>query len=181
MYRAHLQPNERRDKGQLEWSTKRRNHPWIRYSRWFRRCRPLPREYCLSSSTSWTESYSLQPADTLLSQINKGHGPKGPMVSRLITLGKEAGFRGLFAGLGPRMSEYDVKLRGTLLIIGASHDCRIGFVPVLDVLRHQERLGRSSRNRDPQRGLGGSPDGRGSRGELHCTTKANGGGVEVLL
>ncbi|WRT67136.1 uncharacterized protein IL334_004102 [Kwoniella shivajii] len=43
------------------------------------------------------------PADTLLSQINKGHGPKGPMVSRLVALGKEAGFRGLFAGLGPRM------------------------------------------------------------------------------
>ncbi|EIW69694.1 solute carrier family 25 (mitochondrial phosphate transporter), member 3 [Tremella mesenterica] len=43
------------------------------------------------------------PADTLLSQINKGHGPSGPMVKRLITLGKEAGFRGLFAGLGPRM------------------------------------------------------------------------------
>lgn len=43
------------------------------------------------------------PADTLLSQINKGHGPKGSMVNRLVTLGKEAGFRGLFAGLGPRM------------------------------------------------------------------------------
>ena len=48
----------------------------------------------------------MQPADTLLSQINKGHGPKGPMVSRLITLGKEAGIRGLFAGLGPRMSRF---------------------------------------------------------------------------
>ncbi|KAJ9116164.1 hypothetical protein QFC20_000844 [Naganishia adeliensis] len=43
------------------------------------------------------------PADTLLSQINKGHGPQGPMVQRLVTLGKQAGFRGLFAGLGPRM------------------------------------------------------------------------------
>ncbi|WWC69456.1 uncharacterized protein I206_103396 [Kwoniella pini CBS 10737] len=43
------------------------------------------------------------PADTLLSQINKGHGPKGSMVYRLITLGKEAGVKGLFAGLGPRM------------------------------------------------------------------------------
>ena len=38
------------------------------------------------------------PADTLLSQINKGHGPKGPMVGRLLALGKEAGFKGLFAG-----------------------------------------------------------------------------------
>lgn len=44
-----------------------------------------------------------QPGDTLLSQINKGHGPGGPMISRLATLAKEAGFRGLFAGLGPRM------------------------------------------------------------------------------
>ena len=47
----------------------------------------------------------MQPADTLLSQINKGHGPSGSMVNRLITLVKEAGFRGLFAGLGPRMSK----------------------------------------------------------------------------
>ncbi|KAK7056882.1 mitochondrial phosphate carrier protein [Paramarasmius palmivorus] len=43
------------------------------------------------------------PADTLLSQINKGHGPKGSMVQRLVALGREAGFKGLFAGLGPRM------------------------------------------------------------------------------
>ncbi|OCF35447.1 solute carrier family 25 (mitochondrial phosphate transporter), member 3 [Kwoniella heveanensis CBS 569] len=43
------------------------------------------------------------PADTLLSQINKGHGPKGSMVYRLVALGKEAGVKGLFAGLGPRM------------------------------------------------------------------------------
>jgi solute carrier family 25 phosphate transporter 3 len=43
-----------------------------------------------------------QPADTLLSQINKGHGPQGSMVFRLTTLAKQAGFRGLFVGLGPR-------------------------------------------------------------------------------
>ncbi|KAJ4482041.1 mitochondrial carrier domain-containing protein [Lentinula aciculospora] len=43
------------------------------------------------------------PADTLLSQINKGHGPSGSMVYRLTTLAKEAGVKGLFAGLGPRM------------------------------------------------------------------------------
>ncbi|GFZ46128.1 Mitochondrial import receptor [Saitozyma sp. JCM 24511] len=43
------------------------------------------------------------PADTLLSQINKGHGPKGSMLYRLYALGVEAGPRGLFAGLGPRM------------------------------------------------------------------------------
>ncbi|WOO79712.1 Mitochondrial phosphate carrier protein [Vanrija pseudolonga] len=44
-----------------------------------------------------------QPADTLLSQINKGHGPEGTMLQRLWALAKQAGFRGLFAGLGPRM------------------------------------------------------------------------------
>ncbi|KZW01616.1 putative phosphate transport protein MIR1 [Exidia glandulosa HHB12029] len=43
------------------------------------------------------------PADTLLSQINKGHGPDGPMLSRLAALARQAGFSGLFAGLGPRM------------------------------------------------------------------------------
>ncbi|KAF5385623.1 hypothetical protein D9757_005554 [Collybiopsis confluens] len=43
------------------------------------------------------------PADTLLSQINKGHGPQGSMIYRLTTLAKEAGFKGMFVGLGPRM------------------------------------------------------------------------------
>ncbi|KAF8919001.1 mitochondrial carrier domain-containing protein [Mucidula mucida] len=43
------------------------------------------------------------PADTLLSQINKGHGPTGSMMHRLGVLAREAGFKGLFAGLGPRM------------------------------------------------------------------------------
>ncbi|KAJ6559108.1 mitochondrial carrier domain-containing protein [Mycena vulgaris] len=43
------------------------------------------------------------PADTLLSQINKGHGPSGSMVYRLTTLAREAGIKGLFAGLGPRI------------------------------------------------------------------------------
>jgi len=43
------------------------------------------------------------PADTLLSQINKGHGPTGSMAYRLTALAREAGFKGLFAGLGPRM------------------------------------------------------------------------------
>ncbi|KAJ7095802.1 mitochondrial carrier domain-containing protein [Mycena belliarum] len=43
------------------------------------------------------------PADTLLSQINKGHGPSGSMSYRLITLAREAGFKGLFAGIFPRM------------------------------------------------------------------------------
>ncbi|GAA6004857.1 Mir1p [Rhodotorula paludigena] len=44
-----------------------------------------------------------QPADTLLSQINKGQGGKGSATTKLIRLAKEAGPLGLFAGLGPRI------------------------------------------------------------------------------
>jgi len=62
------------------------------------------------------------PADTLLSQINKGHGPKGSMATRLIALGKEAGFRGLFAGLGPRMVMTAGLVSGQFLIYGAIKD-----------------------------------------------------------
>ncbi|KAK0187907.1 mitochondrial carrier [Armillaria mellea] len=36
-------------------------------------------------------------------QINKGHGPTGSMTHRLTVLAREAGLKGLFAGLGPRM------------------------------------------------------------------------------
>ncbi|GAA6062716.1 hypothetical protein JCM10212_002267 [Sporobolomyces blumeae] len=43
------------------------------------------------------------PADTLLSQINKGKGGKGSAASKLVVLAKQAGVKGLFAGLGPRM------------------------------------------------------------------------------
>ncbi|KAH8836007.1 mitochondrial carrier [Flagelloscypha sp. PMI_526] len=43
------------------------------------------------------------PADTLLSQINKGKGSGGSMLSRMRTIAGQIGFRGLFAGLGPRM------------------------------------------------------------------------------
>ncbi|KAJ3573989.1 hypothetical protein NP233_g2060 [Leucocoprinus birnbaumii] len=44
-----------------------------------------------------------QPADTLLSKINKGQGPKRSMARHLSELLSEAGVRGLFTGLGPRM------------------------------------------------------------------------------
>ncbi|KAG5352098.1 hypothetical protein C0989_003897 [Termitomyces sp. Mn162] len=44
-----------------------------------------------------------QPADTLFSQINKGHGPTRSMVHRLTVLARPAGFSGLFAGLDPRI------------------------------------------------------------------------------
>lgn len=59
-----------------------------------------------------------QPADTLLSQINKGHGPEGSMMYRLGVLAKQAGFRGLFAGLGPRMVMTAGLVAGQFLIYG---------------------------------------------------------------
>jgi len=43
-----------------------------------------------------------QPADTLLSKINKTSG-NGPVMARLAGLAKELGFKGLFLGLGPRL------------------------------------------------------------------------------
>ena len=45
-----------------------------------------------------------QPADTLLSKINKQKGGEGQSVtSRLITLAGQLGAKGLFVGLGPRI------------------------------------------------------------------------------
>jgi len=45
-----------------------------------------------------------QPADTLLSKVNKQKGVEGQsMVARLASLSKELGVRGLFLGLGPRI------------------------------------------------------------------------------
>lgn len=65
---------------------------------------------------------ALQPADTLLSQINKGHGPKGSMPYRLRVLAQEAGVRGLFAGLGPRMVMTAGLVSGQFLMYGAIKD-----------------------------------------------------------
>ncbi|KAG7440867.1 mitochondrial carrier [Guyanagaster necrorhizus] len=64
-------------------------------------------KFGLSLSSGITAGFAAailsHPADTLLSQINKGHGPTGSMTHRLAVLAREAGFKGLFAGLGPRM------------------------------------------------------------------------------
>jgi len=76
-----------------------------------------------------------QPADTLLSQINKGHGPTGSMMYRLGTLAKQAGFRGLFAGLGPRMVMTAGLVSGQFLIYGAVKDA-LGAPPGLEI--HKE-------------------------------------------
>ena len=45
-----------------------------------------------------------QPADTMLSKINKTKGLPGEgTISRLIKIGKELGLRGSFAGIGARL------------------------------------------------------------------------------
>lgn len=62
------------------------------------------------------------PADTLLSQINKGHGPKGSMLSRLAALSREIGPVGIWAGLGPRMVMTAGLVSGQFLIYGAIKD-----------------------------------------------------------
>lgn len=65
---------------------------------------------------------SYKPADTLLSQINKGHGPEGSMAHRLIVLARQAGFHGLFAGLGPRMVMTAGLVAGQFLLYGVMKD-----------------------------------------------------------
>jgi len=75
------------------------------------------------------------PADTLLSQINKGHGPKGTMSYRLVVLAKEAGFRGLFAGLGPRMIMTAGLVSGQFLLYGGVKEA-LGAPPGLEI--HKE-------------------------------------------
>jgi len=75
------------------------------------------------------------PADTLLSQINKGHGPKGSMLFRLGALAKEAGFRGLFAGLGPRMIMTAGLVSSQFIMYGAIKDA-LGAKPGIEI--HKE-------------------------------------------
>lgn len=81
------------------------------------------------------------------------------MVGRLITLGKEAGLKGLFAGLGPRMSEpilpkyyldTVVSVHGVCADI-PSHDRRSRQLSIHHVRLYQAGFGCSSRYRNPQR------------------------------
>ncbi|KIJ54566.1 hypothetical protein M422DRAFT_152488 [Sphaerobolus stellatus SS14] len=75
------------------------------------------------------------PADTLLSQINKGHGPSGSMTYRLITLAREAGPVGIWAGLGPRMLMTAGLVAGQFLIYGGIKDA-LGSPPGIEI--HKE-------------------------------------------
>jgi len=75
------------------------------------------------------------PADTLLSQINKGHGPTGSMLHRLHVLARQAGGRGLFAGLGPRMVMTAGLVSGQFLLYGAIKEA-LGAPPGIEI--HKE-------------------------------------------
>lgn len=60
-----------------------------------------------------------QPGDTVLSLVNKGGGdPKAGMMSRMSTIIRNAGVRGLFAGAGPRVVMTSFLVMGQFLIYG---------------------------------------------------------------
>lgn len=60
-----------------------------------------------------------QPADTMLSKINKTQGlPGESTTSRLIKIGKELGFRGSFSGLGARLFMVGTLTAGQFAIYG---------------------------------------------------------------
>eukprot|EP00742_Colponemidia_sp_Colp-10_P000061 GILJ01000068.1.p1 GENE.GILJ01000068.1~~GILJ01000068.1.p1 ORF type:complete len:324 (-),score=58.13 GILJ01000068.1:119-1090(-) len=59
-----------------------------------------------------------QPADTLLSKINKQKGAEGSITSRLIKLASELGAKGLFLGLGARIVMVGTLTAGQFAIYG---------------------------------------------------------------
>lgn len=60
-----------------------------------------------------------QPADTMLSKINKTKGLPGEgTTSRLIKIAKELGFRGSFAGIGARLFMVGTLTAGQFAIFG---------------------------------------------------------------
>lgn len=63
-----------------------------------------------------------QPADTMLSVINKSKGAPGEgTASRLIKIGKELGFRGSFAGIGARLVMVGTLTAGQFAIYGGKN------------------------------------------------------------
>lgn len=59
-----------------------------------------------------------QPADTLLSKINKQKGASGSVMSRLFKMAGELGPKGLFLGLGPRIVMVATLTAGQFAIYG---------------------------------------------------------------
>ncbi|EJF61093.1 mitochondrial carrier [Dichomitus squalens LYAD-421 SS1] len=101
-----------------------------------------PAKYAISLGSGVVAGFAAailsQPADTLLSQINKGHGPEGSMPHRLRVLAQQSGFRGLFAGLGPRMIMTAGLVAGQFLLYGAIKDA-LGAPPGLEIHKENER------------------------------------------
>ncbi|GAA5946364.1 hypothetical protein JCM3765_000215 [Sporobolomyces pararoseus] len=62
------------------------------------------------------------PADTLLSKINKGEGGKGSPLSKMVTISKQIGFTGIWAGLGPRIVMTAGLVSSQFLMYGAIKD-----------------------------------------------------------
>jgi solute carrier family 25 phosphate transporter 3 len=83
-----------------------------------------------------------QPADTMLSKINKTQGLPGEgTISRLIKIGKELGLRGSYAGIGARLFMVGTLVSTRLVqfvlkqrLINTSPDCW----SVRNLRRHQE-------------------------------------------
>lgn len=66
-----------------------------------------------------------QPADTMLSKINKTKGEPGQgTTSRLIQIAKELGFRGSYAGIGARLFMVGTLTAGQFAIYG---DIKVSF------------------------------------------------------
>lgn len=60
-----------------------------------------------------------QPADTLLSKINKSKGAEGQSItSRLVQMAGQLGFKGLFLGIGPRIVMVATLTAGQFAIYG---------------------------------------------------------------
>lgn len=60
-----------------------------------------------------------QPADTMLSKINKSKGLPGEgTVSRLVKIGKELGLRGSYSGIGARLFMVGTLTAGQFAIYG---------------------------------------------------------------
>ena len=58
----------------------------------------------------------LQPADTLLSKINKGDGGKGSALTKLARVAGQTGFVGIWAGLTTRILMTAILVSGQFLV-----------------------------------------------------------------
>ncbi|KAL7008012.1 mitochondrial phosphate carrier protein [Cystobasidiomycetes sp. EMM_F5] len=131
-----------------------------------------------------------QPGDTLLSQINKGEGGPGSATSKLIRLAREAGFSGLFVGLGPRIVMTAGLVSGQFVLYKYIKDA-LSSPPGIEI--HKEvksdsaiMLGRSIAQRTVRRlpKNGGFPAGRVVSKRLASTSSSGGsksGGMNSMV